>query len=1311
MSNERIDVTISADIRSLENNMDSAADIVDQAARDIRTSVNGIDEALGGVGDSRPLDGLSDQVDSTTDHIDNRFSTLSANIKRSMALGLAGIAGTIAGAFSIGAVTQFAGEVMTTAGELKKYSTIAGESIEQMQYLAVGAGRAGVSLEQLGDISKDVLEKFGEVSTGEGEMMDFFTNIAPKVGLTAEAFKNLSGPEVLQKYYNALEDTNQSQAETTRYMEQLVSDGSLLIPMLKNGGEGFKYWGEQAKSAGAIMSTEMVGKINKASENIRILGLHFDGFKINLINGVTPAIESIARNFDNIKTVAGMLAAAITARLVVAMGQAAISFSVSVAQSVALQMSLLALQGQATRTAVAMGVLRAISGVLGGPAGLAMLAVQGVAAGAAFLYMKKTSDDVSPSLDLQADSVENLKKKYQELDETQRRVAVREVQAKQADLNAEYRKGTIDLLGKIRAVISHSDATDKDKAAAKALYDQYIAGKITIEQLATGVNKLKSVEADHKAKIDEKTTALIDVHKEISAGNGLLKSYADITEQAKNKDREHKDKIEKKTAALKNLNAEQVKYVTESQKNDQKDNYVNSLKSHGFSQEKAQFFADEKEKSGTPYNKVMEPAVLKAVQAEWARSEAAKAREETQKKIEKSEDAAAEKAAAAEQKRLALVTLSDERARNMLKVYQAFMNTGVLSPDQAKYFTAEVGRENDFNSKDLYGTHTDKNNGQMNMGFISWQKSRAKELQAYMAAQGQLDESGKIKPGQGSLDAMARFAMSEIHTKPEYSKSKQALNSGAGYGTLQNTVGKNFIGWDYAGKGIDAPAHHAKRDGYYKQINQAVGSAGGDDSGMSAEMAQALAAVSKLEADTLRIQEQSQEEAKRLLYEFASEKEKVNTDLLANEKKINENLTLSAEQKETLLVAARTKAAAAIKKIDDDAEKAKKDQAKKELDLEVSNIEALKSLREAALSANVALAQNQYDIEMTHLAVLLKEKKINNVEKLAIEQQLQEQLYQIKRQALIEQLELEQELANKSGKMDGVTGATAKIATLDGDYGVKKAGAPLDLAGAQDLDFDAKFGGMVDRMSNLWSQGINAMMQGTLTWQGATNAIFSEVAAEFAQKLVTEPLGKYAAGLAKRLAIKLGFINSETAAEVMGQTVQTGAVVTAEGVKTAATSTGVFARIGLKIMETLKSIMLSAWEAMAGAWAALSAIPIVGPALGVAAGIAAFAGVSALVGKVASARGGYDIPAGVNPMTQLHEEEMVLPKQHANTIRAMGAAVRNGTLDTGGGGDSKPAFSPSFNISATDSKSFVRMLRDHNSELSRILKDYARNGV
>lgn len=94
-----------------------------------------------------------------------------------------------------------------------------------------------------------------------------------------------------------------------------------------------------------------------------------------------------------------------------------------------------------------------------------------------------------------------------------------------------------------------------------------------------------------------------------------------------------------------------------------------------------------------------------------------------------------------------------------------------------------------------------------------------------------------------------------------------------------------------------------------------------------------------------------------------------------------------------------------------------------------------------------------------------------------------------------------------------------------------------------------------------------------------------------------------------------------------------------------------------------------AMVAMAGlnAFASTAAIPIVGPVLAPEAAAAAIAAAEIMATtatvaaslSVLSARGGMDIPAGVNPLTQLHEKEMVLPAQHAQVIRDL--------ANTGGG--------------------------------------------
>ncbi|MBP2544865.1 phage tail protein [Acinetobacter guillouiae] len=446
-----------------------------------------------------------------------------------------------------------------------------------------------------------------------------------------------------------------------------------------------------------------------------------------------------------------------------------------------------------------------------------------------------------------------------------------------------------------------------------------------------------------------------------------------------------------------------------------------------------------------------------------------------------------------------------------------------------------------------------------------------------------------------------------------------------------------------------------------------------------------------------RYQEEQKQAAKKaedeklaLKYKYASEQEKVQLELTKELDRI-EKSTLNSEDKKT------------------SKEKAEKESQDKIVALNLEAFEKIKAIYEQEIQFKQDQAQRIYEQKKAQIQADLDAGRISNVEKVQLEKQLEDQLHQIKRDGLLARLDLENQQSSISGKGAGQATISNNIAELDSQKTVSDIGAPKKLDEAQLADFEKKFGGLTSRMSGLWDQGMQSMMNGTLTWKNALSAIYSELAAEFIQKMITAPLKEYVKGMAPRLAAKLGLIKAETALEVSGQAAQTTAVVTGEGMKTAATSTGVFARLGLKLMEVLKSIMMSAWEAMAAAWAALSAIPIVGPALGVAAGIAAFAGVSAIVGKVSSARGGFDIPAGVNPMTQLHEEEMVLPKQHANTIRALGKSVMgDGSMPmaqaSAGGGEVN-----NFNFQSWDSKDLRRFAKKHGREFVGGMKGYKRN--
>lgn len=161
----------------------------------------------------------------------------------------------LAGTFGVQAIRSAARQ----AKEIQNLSNLAGVTAEEFQKLAVAADTVGFSQEKVADIFKDVNDKFGDfMATGAGPLKDFFENIAPLVGVTAEQFANLSGPQALQLYVESLERAGVSQQQMTFYMEALANDATNLIPLLRNGGEEMRRLGDEAQRAGRILGNDAV---------------------------------------------------------------------------------------------------------------------------------------------------------------------------------------------------------------------------------------------------------------------------------------------------------------------------------------------------------------------------------------------------------------------------------------------------------------------------------------------------------------------------------------------------------------------------------------------------------------------------------------------------------------------------------------------------------------------------------------------------------------------------------------------------------------------------------------------------------------------------------------------------------------------------------------------------------------------------------------------------------------------------------------------------------------------------------------------
>ncbi|WP_285427507.1 phage tail tape measure protein [Pseudomonas sp. MEJ108] len=244
-------------------------------------------------------------IDQSLGRIDNAFDRVNASaqtVGRAVTSAFDQIgAGNLAAAGSIAGLVALTTSTIDYAKEVKNLSALSNTTVEDFQRMAFGAKTVGVEQDKLGDILKDTNDRVGEfLQRGGGEMSDFFKEIAPKIGVTAGQFANLSGPQALQLYYTSLEKAGLNQQQMTTYMEAMADETTALIPLLRNNGKGFKEWGDQADRAGSVISEFNVNRLVAAGQAISGLKATFSGAANQITIGLLPGIESITKSLQGL---------------------------------------------------------------------------------------------------------------------------------------------------------------------------------------------------------------------------------------------------------------------------------------------------------------------------------------------------------------------------------------------------------------------------------------------------------------------------------------------------------------------------------------------------------------------------------------------------------------------------------------------------------------------------------------------------------------------------------------------------------------------------------------------------------------------------------------------------------------------------------------------------------------------------------------------------------------------------------------------------------------------------------------------------
>lgn len=196
-----------------------------------------------------------------------------------------------------------ASSAVNSAKELDAQAKLAGVTVEEFQALSYAYGQFNISQEKFADISKDVQDKLGDfLATGAGPFKDFFEQVAPKVGLTADALKNLSSSEVLIAVKKAMDDANVSAKEQVFYMESLANDATLLIPALENNGKVVNDLAQEYRDLNLAISETDVTKVKELSDEMARLEAAGQKLKFSLASAFVEPLADIGEAINDFYT-------------------------------------------------------------------------------------------------------------------------------------------------------------------------------------------------------------------------------------------------------------------------------------------------------------------------------------------------------------------------------------------------------------------------------------------------------------------------------------------------------------------------------------------------------------------------------------------------------------------------------------------------------------------------------------------------------------------------------------------------------------------------------------------------------------------------------------------------------------------------------------------------------------------------------------------------------------------------------------------------------------------------------------------------
>lgn len=195
---------------------------------------------------------------------------------------LSSIKGTLAGAFTVGAITKLGADAIALGGKFDDLSKRTGVSAESLQALDYAAKQNGSSIEALvGGLQKLAIARQKALEDPNSEPAKAFNDL----GISIQQVAALSPEQLFYKIADAVKNDSAATEKAASMTAVLGKSFGELVPMMSEGGAALKTLADEARNLGIVLSESTISALDN-------LGDSLDRSKMQLTSWGAVALEA-----------------------------------------------------------------------------------------------------------------------------------------------------------------------------------------------------------------------------------------------------------------------------------------------------------------------------------------------------------------------------------------------------------------------------------------------------------------------------------------------------------------------------------------------------------------------------------------------------------------------------------------------------------------------------------------------------------------------------------------------------------------------------------------------------------------------------------------------------------------------------------------------------------------------------------------------------------------------------------------------------------------------------------------------------------